>query len=558
MHPGLLLVIAIFVAPALGQAPTRRLPAGPATPAEPAVVQDPGAAGAEVGPKPMRAIRAERLLQHAKFLTSDELGGRLTGMPGQALAADYIAAQFASCGLEPLGDVVDGKPTFLQHYPISRTSLAATSQLAVGDLRFDDGFAVLGAAPIDERIGGELRFVGFGSTSGGTPDVADGDLGDRIAVVALRRPRGRTPAKLDSERKFMMSMQALSQVGRTAKGLAASGAKAILFVELDDPVGLQDALNYLALSPGKDLVAPRFPGADAMLSQMAPKGGGPPVLVLSLAASERLLGALDITPAAFRAYVGGEGERPAGRADVAGTLALKVEHHDDATATNVVAVLRGGDPQLAGEALVYSAHMDHVGRRLDGAIFHGADDNASGTSGLLEIAAAWAHSPEKPRRSIVFLSVSGEEMGLWGSKFFAQNPTWPIGNVVADINTDMIGRSGAESGPLEVTVTPSHDCAKFSTIVQDAAGFAEALGLSLTSGDKYYTRSDHFNFAKKGIPVVFFCNGEHEDYHQVTDTFDKLDGAKMERLARLAFWTGWSVANADERPRRLGARADWR
>jgi hypothetical protein len=98
----------------------------------------------------------------------------------------------------------------------------------------------------------------------------------------------------------------------------------------------------------------------------------------------------------------------------------------------------------------------------------------------------------------------------------------------------------------------------FSTIVRDAASFAEQLGCTFSSGDKYYTRSDHYNFAQKGIPVVFFCTGEHEDYHQVTDHADKLDGAKMERIARLSFWTGWSVANADERPRKLGRQPAWR
>jgi Zn-dependent M28 family amino/carboxypeptidase len=122
----------------------------------------------------------------------------------------------------------------------------------------------------------------------------------------------------------------------------------------------------------------------------------------------------------------------------------------------------------------------------------------------------------------------------------------------------MIGRSGPESGPLEVGVTPSFRHSMYSTIVRDAAGFAAKVGLSFTSGDKYYERSDHYNFAKKGIPVVFFCDGEHEDYHQVTDHAEKLDGEKMERIARLAFWTGWSVANADEVPRRLGKREDWR
>ena len=110
---------------------------------------------------------------------------------------------------------------------------------------------------------------------------------------------------------------------------------------------------------------------------------------------------------------------------------------------------------------------------------------------------------------------------------------------------------------MEVTVTPSYRHPKFSTIVRDAAAFGDSLGMEFSSGDKYYQRSDHYNFARKGIPVVFFCNGEHEDYHQVTDHADKLDGAKMERIARLAFWTGWHVANADARPENLGRQQGW-
>ncbi len=159
---------------------------------------------------------------------------------------------------------------------------------------------------------------------------------------------------------------------------------------------------------------------------------------------------------------------------------------------------------------------------------------------------------------MIFLSVSGEELGLWGSAYFADHPTWPQDKIVADVNTDMIGRSGPEAGPTQIMVTPSHDHDMFSTIVQDAARFAAVLGSTLVDGDKYYTRSDHYNFAKKGIPVVFFCNGEHDDYHQVSDSADKLDAAHMERFARLAFWTGWAVANRTERPQTIGKQPDWR
>ena len=360
----------------------------------------------------------------------------------------------------------------------------------------------------------------------------------------------------------MMSFQTFSQLSRTAKNLERKGAAAVLFVMLDDPIGLQDVLNYFALSPGKDLVSARFEGADSALGGMAAMlGGGDagvPAIVLSLGVGRQLLGELGVDVEATSKYLEGEADLPSAKDDVPAHLAIAVEVDAEATATNVVAVLRGSDAQLGEQAVVYSAHMDHVGVRMDGEVYNGADDNASGSSGLMAIAAAFAKSEEKPRRSVVFLSVSGEELGLWGSAFFADHPTWPLDKIVANVNTDMIGRSGPESEPLEVGVTPSHSMRQYSTIVRDAAGFAQRLGMSLVSGDKYYERSDHYNFAKKGIPVVFFCDGEHEDYHQVTDTADKLDGDKMQRIARLAFWTGWSVANADEPPRTLGKREDWR
>jgi Zn-dependent M28 family amino/carboxypeptidase len=524
--------------------------------------QAPAAAPPPTPPAAMSSIAAEELLRHATFLAADELGGRLTGSPGQVAAADYIARHFASLGLEPLGDEVEGGRSFLQHYGIARTSVGPATKLVVGEVELRDGFAVLGGRPGSVRADGVLRFCGLGRTRGANADVGEDErLDGQFAVVAVKPPRGRVGQQLTIEQKFGLSFQTFNQFGRLSKALAKKGAAAVLFVLLEDHHGLADVLNYLALAPGKDTLAARFAGADRSMSGVAELLGGgdgeAPALVLSVGASARLLAQLAIDPQAFAAFVAGDGEAPKAAADVRASLALDVTHDAEATASNVVAVLRGGDPALAHEAIVYSAHMDHVGTRIDGEVFNGADDNASGTAGLLAIAGAFARSAERPARSVIFLAVSGEELGLWGSAYFADHPTWPAADLVANINTDMIGRSGPESGPTEITVTPSHKHAKFSTLVQDAARFAAVLGCTFTSGDKYYQRSDHYNFAKKGIPVVFFCNGEHEDYHQVTDHADKLDGAKMERIARLAFWTGWAVANAPERPRTLGKREQW-
>lgn len=511
----------------------------------------------------MATIEAKELLAHATWLAADERGGRLTGSPGQEEAAKYIAKHFESLGLEPLGEEVDGKRTFFQYYGIARTRVEDSSRLKVGSLDLADGFAVLGGKPVDVKVEGSLVFCGLGRVKGAASDLApEQSLAGQIAIVTVKGPRGGVDKQLSVEQKFGMCFPVFGQLGRTAKSLAGKGAAAVVFVLVDDPIGLSDVLNYLAVAPGKDVLAAQFEGADAGMSGLSAMlgggGDGPPTLVLSVPTSAKVLAELAIDPEALRKFLKGEGERPASKADVGGGLKLTITHDANAKASNVCAVLRGSDPKLAAEAIVYSAHMDHVGRRFDGEVFNGADDNASGSAGLLAIASAWAKSKEKPKRSIVFLSVSGEELGLWGSAYYANHPTWAADKIVANINTDMIGRSGPESGPMEVTVTPSNRHKMFSTIVRDAAGFAAELGCTFTSGDKYYSRSDHYNFAQKGIPVVFFCNGEHEDYHQVTDHADKLDGAKMERIARLSFWTGWSVANADERPRNLGRQESWR
>ncbi|MBK8100104.1 MAG: M20/M25/M40 family metallo-hydrolase [Planctomycetes bacterium] len=517
----------------------------------------------EGAPPAMAEITAERLQAHADWLADDARAGRLTGSPGQQETAEYVARHFQQLGLEPLGDEQDGGArSFFQSYRIARTAIDPTTKLTIGTVAIQEGYAALGTSAEELAFAGKARFLGLGRTRGIQKDMeADETLEQVLPVMLIKGPRGALDRQLGVEEKFGMAFQPFGNLGKTAKNLQKKGAKAAVFLLLDDPLGLCDVLNYLALSPGKDQLEARFPGGESQMAQMGQMLGGDagiPTLVLGPALAGKVLAELGIDGAAARAWMANEGEKPTGKADVEVALTYKVTSDPDAHATNVVAVLRGSDRKLGEEAIVFSAHMDHVGKRMDGEVFNGADDNASGTSGLLEIARAFAALPEKPKRTVIFLSVSGEELGLWGSRFYSDHPTWPADKIVANINTDMIGRSGPESGADEVTVTPSNSHPKFSTLVQVAAGFGEQMGMKFTSGDKYYTRSDHYNFARLGIPVVFFCNGEHEDYHQVTDHADKLDSGKMQKIARLAFWTGFATAQQDEKPYELGERRTWK
>lgn len=222
----------------------------------------------------------------------------------------------------------------------------------------------------------------------------------------------------------------------------------------------------------------------------------------------------------------------------------------DNDAPNVIGVLYGSDPVLRNEYVVFSAHMDHlgVGSQVNSdSIYNGADDNASGTSAIIEIAEAMSRTRFKPRRSMIFLLVSGEEGGLRGSKWFSDHPTVPIGSIVADFNIDMIGRNWRDK-----IVAIGRRESSLGVVVDSVARANPGLGLDVIDDpwpeQRFYIRSDHYNFARKGVPILFFFSGVHEDYHQVSDESHTIDFEKAARIARLVALTGWAVANADERP----------
>jgi Zn-dependent M28 family amino/carboxypeptidase len=225
---------------------------------------------------------------------------------------------------------------------------------------------------------------------------------------------------------------------------------------------------------------------------------------------------------------------------------------NEAMAPNVAAVLRGSDPLLREEYVILSAHMDHVGvgRPVDGdSIYNGADDNASGTAALLEVAQAFASLPaaERPRRSIVFLHVSGEEKGLLGSRWYADNPTVPVERIVANINVDMIARNAPDT-----VVVIGKEYSTLGQVVDRVSLARPELGLvaadDLWPDERFFFRSDHFNFARREIPAIFFFTGVHEDYHRPSDTVEKLDFGKAERVTRLIYYVVREIADDPRRP----------
>ncbi|HAJ81228.1 MAG: peptidase M28 [Zunongwangia sp.] len=229
---------------------------------------------------------------------------------------------------------------------------------------------------------------------------------------------------------------------------------------------------------------------------------------------------------------------------------------DTKASENVVAFIKGSEKPE--EVLVISSHYDHVGMDKDGNVFNGADDDASGTMGVVEIAQAFSEAVKDgytPKRSILFLNNTGEEKGLVGSKFYTDNPIFPLEETVANLNIDMIGRIDPDhEGNDNYIYLIGSD--KLSTELHELSEEVNSkymnLDLDYTYNDendpnRFYYRSDHYNFAKNNVPVIFYFNGVHADYHKITDTPDKINYDALSKRARLVFLTAWEIANRDER-----------
>jgi Zn-dependent M28 family amino/carboxypeptidase len=226
-------------------------------------------------------------------------------------------------------------------------------------------------------------------------------------------------------------------------------------------------------------------------------------------------------------------------------------------APNVVGILEGSDPVLRGEYLVYSAHIDHLGvtAGLPDSINNGADDNASGVAGLLELAEAFGQPGARPKRSILFLAPSAEERGLLGSAYFTEHPTVPLEKIVADINMDLIGRNWRDS-VIAVGLELSDLGQTLARVVQAHADLHMTPIADRWPEERIFYRSDHYNFARKGVPILFFTSGTHADYHKPSDEPARIDGEKESRLVRLLFHLGTTIANQRSRPRWTNALPD--
>lgn len=481
--------------------------------AAPAVSPAAGASTAQLAP-----ITAEGMRARISFLASDALRGRDTPSQGLEAAATYLASESARLGLEPAGE----EGTYYQRYPfplrrlaVERTSLTVRGPRAAQTLRYGSDFFAAGGTAAD--VEGGLVFVGREFTAGAG---ASGTLRERIVVAAL-------PGAWSRDWRTLRSRQ--------TRQAEQQGARAVIHVL--DPSWTPEQISQSAAQAG----TPARTLGDAVAF---------PEFFVSYAAAQRVFSLADVPlDEAWQRAIAGEVE-PITLPGVAFTGGAPQELIDLASAPNVAAVLRGGDPALRDEYVILSAHMDHVGvgSPMNGdSIYNGADDNASGTSALIEVARAMSALPTPPRRSVIFLWVSGEEKGLLGSRWYSDNPTVPLEQVVANINVDMI----AQNAPDTVVVI-GKDYSTLGQVVNRVN--AQHPELNLTASDdiwpeeRFFFRSDHFNFARKEVPAIFFFTGVHECYHRACDEVDFINPDKAARVATLIFHVVRDIADADQRP----------
>jgi hypothetical protein len=481
------------------------------------------------------SINATDLKKHLSFLASDELGGRYTFGQGNRIAARYLASQLESYGYR--GAAPGG--SFFQKVPLAYRSVdpaksLLTLNLATVKKEFKYGDDFIAEIPADIHIKGEFVFVGYGLSlpQNQYDDYAGLDVKGKIVIVLTGRPEALKDASIAED-------AAIHQA-------AERGADGVMVIPSSDVwVYLRGTVSSEQMS---------LPPRPLKSGKVFPTLTAGPSLIKTFAT------ALGKTTSSLMSP-DGKVFKPA-KLNFSGEVKVGVNVKDLPPAQNVAAILEGTDAKLKDEYVVVSAHYDHLQTGSDGQVYNGADDDGSGTSSVLEIAQAF--SIERPKRSILIIFHTGEELGLFGSEYNTDyEPVVPLQKLVADLNIDMVGRSrmAGDDDVRDKELTDRNSLyiigsdklsTEFHKLNEQTNKDTERLHFDYLYNDenhpqRFYYRSDHYNYAKHGVPIIFFFTGVHRDYHQTTDDVEKIDFAKMERIDRMIFALGWRIANLDHR-----------
>lgn len=490
-------------------------------------------------------VKLETIREVTTKLSSPEFEGRGTGQPGADKAAQYLADRFAKLGLKPAGE----NGTYLQPIKFKSAQTLKETSVRVGDAVLKQGtdYVILPPYTADQADAtGGVVFAGFGVVSPelNRDDLAGLDLKGKVVVIIGGQPAGVDAAAW--KRASNPQARAMNLFGRGAVAMIAgnAGTAAQPFSTI---------ANYLSRR------------RVSLASQPAPSFVIPPVLIVSDAAMEKVFVGSEMTYAQTleKAKAGQAVSRDLGKT---ATLALRFKR-DETTSSNVVGLLEGSDMKLKEEAVVFTAHYDAYGIESDGRIFPGAADNALGTATITAIAEAFVKAYPKPalrpRRSIIFLAVTGEEYGLFGAEHWVQNPTWPLEKVAANINFDGIGTEAY--GPVKRVVAFGAEHSDLGTVFEDVAAATENIVTpDPLPEENTFVRSDHYAFVKKGVPALMLLGAPAGDeamwiqrakkwlvteYHSPDDTVrPDWNWTGPQTLAQLGMIIALRVANADTMP----------
>ncbi len=502
-------------------------------------------------PGAVRAITPDELRRDLMVFASDSFMGRETGTAGEAKAARFIVERLTSLGVEPAGDSM-----YYQRVPMYRTVLTSNTRFSVslGQMAFP---LALGAdlapilalgpgAPLPRRSAdGDLFFAGYGMTDQGRNDFKGIDGPGKVIVILHGAPKSVTDSatreKLEGNEELGNRIVRALPFQPTAIILLLTGDHADFYNQ-----ALPSLLRGVALTPDNSTSDSQRPLPMVLLGMAKP--------------------GMNLLPASWPTS-----EDP--QALVGKKFTARVEARTEPfTGYNIAGIVRGTDPRMNKTYVTFGAHYDHVGIQPGGgadSIANGADDDGSGSVTLLGIAKSMMTA--RPRRSTLFVWHAAEEKGLLGSEFYTSHSTVPIDSIVAQINIDMIGRRGGASSKFDSRVDQTSGENRLFILGPVSAPNNQSVALGAifdtvnarqvrpfvidrafdnpNHPEHYYERSDHINYAKKGIPIVFFSTGFHEDYHKVSDEPNKIDYDKMSRIGGLLIELAATLGNRDTRPR---------
>jgi len=462
------------------------------------------------------SVSVSNLQAHVKYLASPELEGRFAIAPGAHKAADYIARVFEQSGLEPKG--TNG---YFQDWELTLGfKPGADNSLKIRGGRVWEAPAEA-IRPLNltanTKVEGELVFVGYGISqpNAGYDDYANVDVTGKIAVILRGAPNWEGVGA---------DIQRAARIAPKVQTALQKGAVGVILVNLPD----NDRLLPLGMRG-------RAPAANAAL------------LNVQASVGDKLLQPLGLTVADAVKRINETGTPISAELNLSAEMSASIEPNRG-IARNVVGFIPGNDPQLRDEVIVIGAHYDHLGYGEVGSlapepgdIHPGADDNASGTAAIMELARLLAQNRDRLKRSVLVIAFSAEEEGLLGAEYFVQNPTVPRENIVAMLNFDMVGRMSNN----RVSVSGVGTAAEWEGILKAA----NSADLSLQLGQSASGGSDHMPFMRREIPVLFFFTGMHPDYHRPSDTWDKINYEGQAQIVALAERVVYDLASRPERPK---------